>query len=75
MTQRRSSKPILPRGPLFDWMHPGETVAEEMATRTASRKSIPCLRILAWFLASSHSYPGGKPPRGKLTACCVLGQA
>lgn len=33
MTQRRSSKPIPPRGPLFGWSHPGETVAEEMATR------------------------------------------
>jgi len=33
MTQRRSSKPILPHGPLFGWTHPGETVAEEMATR------------------------------------------
>ncbi len=33
MTQRRTSKPIPPRGPLFGWSHPGETVAEEMATR------------------------------------------
>ncbi len=33
MTQCRSSKPIPPRGPLFGWTHPGETVAEEMAAR------------------------------------------
>ncbi len=33
MTQHRSSKPIPPRGPPFGWSHPGETVAEEMATR------------------------------------------
>ena len=33
MTQRRPSKPIPSRGPLFGWSHPGETVAEEMTTR------------------------------------------
>ena len=33
MAQRRSSKPIPPRDPLFGQSHPGETVAEEMATR------------------------------------------
>ncbi len=33
ITQRRPSKPIPPRGPLFGWSHPGETVAEEIATR------------------------------------------
>lgn len=33
MAQRRPNKPIPPRGPLFGWMHPGETVAEEIATR------------------------------------------
>jgi plasmid maintenance system antidote protein VapI len=33
MTQRRPSKPIPPRGPLFGGTHPGETLAEEMATR------------------------------------------
>jgi plasmid maintenance system antidote protein VapI len=33
MAQRRPSKPIPPRGPLFGWTHPGETVAEEMAAR------------------------------------------
>ena len=33
MTQRRSSPAIPPRGPLFGWSHPGETVAEEMTTR------------------------------------------
>ena len=31
--QRRSSTPILPRGPLFGWTHPGATVAEEMEAR------------------------------------------
>lgn len=33
MTQRRPSKPIPSRRPLFAWTHPGETVAEEMAAR------------------------------------------
>ena len=44
MTQRRSSKPIPPRGPLFGWSHPGETVAEEMATRELTAADFPVNR-------------------------------